>query len=294
MKKGRLTRLHHPLPHGRGSVKGRVRRLLFSFLFLISKSPLHAAFLDKPPSARAAALGESLSADAGLDALAVNPAGLAELPRWSLSLYRTNLLGLSALPYQTFSLGHRTRRRGGWALGVTQLDHALYQEQEIKLGAGFRCDERWRFGAAVSSSRVSVKRYGQDQAYSVDIGLLAVLTPAIEWGASWRRATQPALGKFGESLPSSVRSGAALRFLSAGTILVDGVVDLTNARYSWQAGLEWTLSRRAALRAGLSPVDHRPSFGLGFSAGFLRLDYAVTGAASAFPEQHMGLVLQWK
>ena len=254
-------------------------------LLILGGVSLFAAFEEKPFSARAAALGNSLvGAPLGADAPHENPGALVFVERSGVSLGHTNLYGDADLPSNALSGVFSTKRRGAFGFFVTDFGSTLYREQEMGIAWGGRIRDRAGWGGTVKRQDVRIERYGRLEAYQVDLGVFGRPHPKVGAGVSVKNVTQSHLGGTPESPPALWSAGLSLESFAHGPTSLS-VVSESGGKTSWRAGQEAWLHSSFALRAGFETDPNRFGLGMGFRFSVFALDYAFL-THPILPDQH--------
>ena len=180
-----------------------LKRFVCALLLFSHFSPLFAAFEEKPFSARAAAMGESLvGAPLGLDAPHENPGAIDFTDKSGLSMGHAQLYGDADLPLNALSGVWATKRHGAFGCFLSDFGSSLYREQEAGISWGHRMGDRVGLGATLKRQEVRMERYGSLAAYQVDAGIFGHPLPKVGAGVSVKNLTQSRLGGTPESPPA--------------------------------------------------------------------------------------------
>lgn len=255
------------------------------------------AFLRLGSSARAAALGEAVTAVPDGAASSYNPAALTGPTRLALThaewiqdirhdyLNGTWQRGAGTLGFDLqVSQADGLERRN--APAATPLGEFGVYEWAAGLSWARPLGDRLRLGGTARFLRQSIYDEAASGA-SVDIGGLYRLTSAVTLGAAARH-----LGAMGDldreatDLPLQVRAGVAWR--GSPRLLLAGDVQWSRgASTTLHVGAERQVGRRLVLRAGYQTADSRNlSLGLGLRARLWSLDYAYVPLSSGLGEGH--------
>lgn len=259
-------------------------------LALLIAAPAGAAFEERPFSARAAAVGESLVALPGsVDGIYYNPALLAASSGARVSAGHTRLWGLEDLPQSTLA-GALPSAYGHWGAAVTEFGSALYREQEVALSWAVGVSSAAQAGVTVKNRRIEVERYGQDSALDLDLGVSGRPWPRVSVGASVKNLGGSRL--FGETPPTVLAAGASSEiapgFFVAGAISTDGA-----GRSICRVGQETRLARPFLLRAGFQTGPNRFSIGFGLTWARWVLDYAFLTQGAEFEQSQVNVGWGW-
>jgi hypothetical protein len=255
--------------------------------------PLVAAFEEKPFSARTSALGGAVTAAApeassGLS----NPASLRFLPRPEAQAAHTRLFGDEGLSVNSLSVAFPTRRFGSWGMVMTDFGNDLYREREGILSQSFLAAPRLALGCSVGLATVRMSRYGSLSAWGVDAGLLARVSPSIDFGWTARRLNRPRFSGAREGPPAESRFGAAMKVFRSMTLTLDAV-RTPSGHLTYRSGQEWSLSSRLDIRAGVESRPARYAMGFGFQGWGGRMDYAFSSHPFLGDQHQAALSFPW-
>lgn len=259
----------------------KTRLILFATLLaiLVAGPPygtLRAAFEEKIPAARPAALGGGFVSVAN-DANGVfyNPASLGGLGAANISFSQTSLFNLPDAPYMTLAAAFPTRNIGTLALGYTQFGSSLYRETELTLSQSFTLARKVYFGYNLRNQSVSVTNFGSAAGMGVDVGFHAALSNDFAAGFSAGNITAPMLGSTDEALPQLYRMGISY-YPAAGLIfLLETSKDLLGDELAYHGGAEINISKHFTFRAGTRSNPSGISMGFGVNTGIFRINYAM-------------------
>jgi hypothetical protein len=266
-------------------------RILF-LSWVLSVSPLHAAFEEKPVSARAAALGGAAAGDAeDPDGWLANPAALRFASRPRVLLGHTKLLGEASLPFSTAALSV-PGRWAGWGVLVTDFGNSIYREREVSAAAAFPIAPSAAAGVSVTGSFLNVARYGGGSAFGLDAGVEGRPHRRLSLGVAVKRLNRPGLPGARDALPSQTRAGAALTVLPSAKILMD-VVKSRDRPFVSRVGVEVSPAPILALRLGGESRPSRFTLGMGVKTSFGSLDYAFSSHPFLGDQHHLSLGFEW-
>ncbi len=163
-------------------------------------------------------------------------------------------------------------KMGVGAFGVFRFGDDLYSEQS--LSAGFSN----QFGIASLGFKVNYIQYhaegfGIKNAFSLDFGGLAQVTPQISVGAYIVNLTQSEISA-GERLPT--RLVAAIGFkLDENFLLATEIDKDIDYKAIWKTGFEYTIHKKVFVRSGFSLNPTAIHAGLGAQTRRLKINYAL-------------------
>ena len=244
------------------------------FLGLLLHPYLALAQADVPAGARAAAVGNASVTFPGLWALNNNVAGVATLEKAAAGVYAENRFGLRAFTTMALLAAYPTPKAGTFGLSISRFGDELYSRQSLGLGYGHRLGQ-FSLGAKADVWQVAAQGLGSRKAVALSVGVQAEVTPELFFGAYAYNLNQAKLSDFeDERLPTVMKAGLAYRpyqklLLSAETEKhIDFPAEL-------KAGLEYKPLEKFALRTGYATQTSTVSFGAGFQARQLQVDYAL-------------------
>lgn len=261
------------------------------------------------PSARGAAMGDAFTAAAtGVAALHYNPAGLPWTAQREISfLYQDVVLDVSQ---GSAGIAWPLAPRSAWGALIQYVSYGSTQRTLVSGLAGVAS------GTFTGSDILADLSYGarmgnwgwgvSAKVFSSEIDGAAANAFATDLGLRWQPAESPlALGvtlrnlgtslvydRERERLPLEFRLGAAWEILAKRLLITTDVAKVADENWSGHAGLEYTLANRLALRAGWDgaiDVGNGLTFGAGFRAGNLTLDYAYVPFGKVGNNHRIGL-----
>jgi len=264
------------------------RPALAALLVLLAAVGARGAFEERPASARAAGLGESMTAAGGVESLYYNPAagrftGAAQA-QWG----RAELFGVDELVDQRAAVLWPTARAGAWGLSFNQFGPEFYREREAAVAHAFHLSSGAALGWSLKHSSLALGRYGGTSALGLDAGVLVRVLPRLDMGLAARNLNGPTFDDLPEGPAGEGRAGLAFRPASGFQTFADAVKP-ARGELSWRAGQEITLGPLFTLRLGLRTAPGRFAVGFGARVGALRLDYAFLSHPYLDDQHHMGL-----
>ncbi len=239
--------------------------------------------LIEAPSARAAALGETLTAvQDDIAGLSYNPATLASFRSSQASfLYKQ---GAIEDTYAQFMVGQPTAQ-GGWGAslatydggrgdlfdGTTTRQVTLQRDLLASIGFSSRVG-RSAWGVAGKYLRSNLADVRTAHAHAIDAGLTHTWNSRFRTGVSFQNlGSKLQYDVHQESLPRLIRSGVAIGIKSRSTLFLDGAYHVNDGELTPAAGFETNFGP-LAFRGGMS--KKALSLGAGFLLSPLTLDYA--------------------
>ncbi|MBI4396408.1 MAG: helix-hairpin-helix domain-containing protein [Elusimicrobia bacterium] len=261
-------------------------------LFLVVAVGGQAAFEEKPFSARAAGLGEAMTAlQEGTDFF-YNPAQLRTLRQGELVSGYTRLFSLPDLAQSSLACAFPTRSRGSWGMSARQFGNSMYREQEFSIAHSVFLSSPVALGYSFRLYRLSLSRYGSVSALGMDVGVLGRFHPKVSAGVSFQNVNQPNFSNTTEGPPQQMRFGLAFRPVPMSQTSFD-LVRPVAGRVSLRAGQEMRGSSFLSVRFGAQTEPNRFSVGVGLNARGILLDYAYLTHPFLEGQHHVDLVFRW-
>lgn len=238
---------------------------------------LHAQAVRLDKGARAIGVGGAFTGLANSSfALFYNPAGLMLLPHREVSFFYAQPFGLSELSDFAIAFADpQTLPAGFGAFGAAarRFGFELYNETAVSLGYANVFERRFFFGATLSYQLFSIQGYGNAGVISLDVGILALITPELSLGVSALNLNRPSIGLSNEEIAQVYMAGLSYRVLKNLRAFFDVEKDV---RYpiSFKSGMEFDAVPYVSLRAGFSTEPQRIAGGIGVRYAFVDADYA--------------------
>ncbi len=259
-------------------------RLLLVIFFIVSFC--HPLTAQLNPGARQISMANSdvaLSND--IFALFNNPAGLSQMYWREAGVY------YSPAPYgftelsNGFAAYHEPFEFGSIAAGGMTYGFDLYRESKFVLGYSYSYMKRFFVGAAVNYHTISIKNYGSDGSFYINVGGLAYLTESIKWGFYVQNVNRASFGNYSDQIPIIFNTGFNYEVLESFNFNFAFEKEI-NFKTSLRGGIEYFPIDYLALRIGFSNEPNLYSAGIGIIYSFLNFDYAV------FTHNDLGLTHQ--
>ncbi len=248
-------------------IKSSILIVLFFSLYLSPSAQVS-------PGARQIALSNSdIALSNDVFALFGNPAGLAQLNWRELGVYYSPApFGVSEMAnayagyLEPFSFGNVS-------IGYMQYGFELYKENKIALSFSRMFNNNFFVGAAILYQNLSIQRYGEDNAFVVNLGGLYYLDSHLRIGFYLHNLNRATYGEEDDQIPTSLATGISYDFNSAVTF--NGAIEKElDFEPSFRFGIEYHLIKYLSLRSGFKSVPSSYSVGVGIHYSFLNLDYA--------------------
>lgn len=151
-----------------------IKIYFFTFLLFHFLSYSYALFEYKEIFANSAGLCGAFSSEEQSPAVIYyNPAGIFNIPKYSLSFSNTNLYGLSQLSNNTFCFATEIKSLGKVGFMYNSFGFELYKENLMCFTYANSLKDNFSFGMNIKSLAVDIKNYGSKSFLSFDVGVLA-------------------------------------------------------------------------------------------------------------------------
>lgn len=238
------------------------------------------------PGARQISMANSDVANANdVFTLFNNPAGLSQINWREVGIYYSPApFGLSELA-NGYVAYHQPFSFGSLSVGGMSYGFDLYRETKILLGYSYNFGNNFFSGIVLNYLTTSIKNYGNDATFFINIGALAYLSDRVRFGFSFDNVNRASLGKEKDQVPVLLRSGFSYDLLSELSLNLSVEKDL-KYNPSFQVGFEYNIIEYFSIRSGFSNEPSRYSAGLGINYSIFSLDYAF------YTHQDLGLTHQ--
>lgn len=246
-------------------VKHFITFLICSFLFLYAG----AQTLRQPVSAMYARLNGYSSVHADASAFTSNPAVLASIKRFSVSIYGERKFILNemdqyrinaSLPVQDGNLGLQVNRWGS----------VLFNETEFSLAYGRKMG-RMDAGIRFNYYQLKAASYGKASAVNFDAGFLYHPTDRVSTGIHIYNPLMRNLNETGEKIPFIYSAGFG--YDASDKIFIAAMITKTeNQPVYIQTGVQYCFDEKLMARMGVSTGNTAFYFGAGIQWGQLRFD----------------------
>ncbi|WP_242927804.1 hypothetical protein [Pontibacter vulgaris] len=264
--------------------------LYFSFLFVPWVARAQAGM---PFGARAAGLANASVTHPGLWALQNNVAGIASLTKPQVGVQTSNQFGIRAFNTVALHSVYPTTRYGNYGISISSFGDDLYSQQHIGFGAAHKLGQ-FSLGAKADVWQVAVQGYGSRKAVTLSIGGQAEIIPDLYFGVHAFNLNQAKLSSFeDERLPTILKAGLAYRPYKK-LLLAAETEKQIEFDADFKAGLEYMLLEKLPLRSGFSTQTNQLTFGTGFTARQLQIDYAFSSATLPGNSHHLSLVYTFR
>lgn len=214
-----------------------------------------------------------------------NPAGLAQMNWREIGVYYSPApFGLSELA-NGYAVYHEPTSIGSFAIGGMSYGFELYRESKISLGYSYNYLNSFFAGLTLNYQTISIQNYGDDGAFSLNLGLLAYISNNFRLGFSIQNINRATFGSEEDQIPMILNTG--LSFDVADELTLNFAVEKDiNYKPSFQFGINYDLIEYLSLRVGFSNEPSKYSAGIGINYSLFSLDYAM------FTHNDLGLTHQ--
>lgn len=253
-----------------------MKKILLTVILYLSLSNAFAYDILQPVGGRAAAMGGTSVASRGLWALQNNPAGMANLDRFSFGLYYENHWMLKETAFKSAALAVPVKF-GCLGVSFNQFGSSKYSENKFGLAYAKDFGPYLQIGLQLDYLMLSIGNdYDKQSAVTFELGIQSQVTEKLRLGTYIFNPVHIALQQSinQEKLPIVFRFGAAYQFTKdfVGQCEIEKNTDYEGV--SLRGGLEYEALKDFYLRAGVQTNPGLLSFGLGYEIRFARIDVA--------------------
>jgi hypothetical protein len=267
-----------------------MRYILISVVLFTGMLPYELfAQADAPMSARAAALGNASVTLPDLWALHHNVAGIANLSQPEAGVYVENRFGIRAFTTVALQAVYPTAKYGSYGLSMSRFGDELYNQQSIGLGVAHKLGQ-FSLGGKIDIWQVAVEGYGSRKAVAISVGGQGEIIPGLYFGAHAYNLNQAKLAAFeDERLATVLRAGLSYKPHQKLLLAAETEKNIEHDA-DFKAGVEYQLLKeKLALRSGFSTLTNKATFGVGFQARQLQVDYAFGSTTLLGLSHHLSL-----
>lgn len=221
-------------------------------------------------------MGGSSVASRGLWAMQNNPAGMANIEKFSFGLYYENRWFLPETAYKSGAIALPTKF-GCLGLSFNQFGSSKYSENKFGLAYAKDFGPYFQMGLQLDYLLISQgETYGRQSAITFELGIQSQVTEKLRLGTyifnpvSFR--LQQSLNQ--EKLPIVFRFGAAYQFTKDFVGQCEIEKNTEREGISLRGGLEFEAMKHLYLRAGVQSNPGILTFGLGYAFSFVSIDAA--------------------
>ncbi len=203
-----------------------------------------------------------------------NPAGLAQINWREAGVYYSPApFGLTELA-NGYLAYNEPLSIGSVSLGAMTYGFNLYKESRLIAGFSYNYLNKFFAGIAFNFHMVSIKNYGNANAFYINLGGLAYITKELRWGFSIYNLNRATLGNDKDQIPLIFNSGFSYNLTD--NLSLNAAIEkelLFNA--SIRFGIDYEIVKYISVRSGFQNEPSMFTAGLGINYSIFSLDYAV-------------------
>lgn len=267
--------------------------LLLMLLTGVLLPTLVCAQADVPMGARAAALGNASVTLPDLWALYNNVAGIAHMQQPEVGASVENRFGVHAFTTVALQAVYPTGKFGTYGLSMSRFGDELYSQQSLGVGVAHKLGQ-FSLGAKADVWQVAVAGYGSRKAITLSVGGQGEIIPNLYFGAYAYNLNQARLSSFeDERLATIMKAGLAYKPHQRLLLAMETEKNIDH-KADLKAGIEYqVLKEKLALRTGFSTLTSKATFGAGFQARQLQVDYAFGSTTLLGFSHHLAISYQF-
>lgn len=263
-----------------------MRKIILAVLLIVNVTFLLAVFNDYQPSARARAMSNAYTAISDdADGIFFNPAGISLAP-FSASIGTAQLYGQDFSELRTGSLVYPLPKKYGVVgigtkmFDVEYEDYTLMSESQVTIAHGFQLlsdiHSSVNVGWSANLYNLKFNEYGSDNAFGLNLGVLATMHQRTKFGFSVTNLNNPKVGKTNQhSLPRKLAMGISYTPYDQVTTSVEMKKDFAEDT-EFMGGVELKLFEPLYIRAGVHQNPATWSAGASFRMVGINVDYSYT------------------
>lgn len=203
-----------------------------------------------------------------------NPAGLSQMNWKEVGIYYSPApFGLTELANGYIAYNEPTNL-GSFSIGGMTYGFDLYRETRISAGYSFRYLERFFIGAVLNYQTVSIKNYGNDGVFYLNLGGLAYAADNLRFGFYVHNINRASYGDAEDQIPVVINAGVSYDIIDELSLNFSVDKDI-KYKASFQFGINYDIIEYISLRTGFSNEPSRFSAGLGINYSYFNFDYAM-------------------
>ncbi len=214
-----------------------------------------------------------------------NPAGLSQMNWREVGIYYSPApFGLSELA-NGYAAYHEPSSIGSFSIGGMSYGFDLYRESKIIIGYSYNYLNRIFAGIAINYQTVSIRNYGNDGAFFLNLGVLAYISNNLRLGFSVQNVNRATFGKDDDQIPMILNTGLSYDVVDDLTLNFAVEKDI-KYKPSIQFGINYDIIEYLSIRTGFANEPSKYSAGIGINYSMFSLDYAM------FTHNDLGLTHQ--
>lgn len=236
------------------------------------------------PGAKEIAMSNSTVAeDNNIFSILYNPSGIAiDSTRKFGIFFSPSPFGLKELrnSFATF-----TEPFGNFSISVGYKNYGfeLYKENQVYIGSAVKLLPNFRLGISFSINSLSIKKYGQSNYFSCNLGNIIKIDESLNVAYSIRNIY---LSQYDEAVKKPLALEGGVAFHKYDFILTASLLKETNYNFSYSLGADYRIIRYINIRAGFRNYPNSFSFGVGVNYSLVSFNYA------GFNNMNLGLTHQ--
>jgi hypothetical protein len=232
-----------------------------------------AAFEKVESGAFSVSMGNALVAvPSTINAVFYNPAALDTFSNITAGLSFRNFYGLPEVQQVDLAVNFPLFGQPV-AMGINSYGNSVYHEFQIFFAGLIPIYSNLQFGISFQSYFLSIKGYGADNSYGLNLGMLYTMSKQISCAAVMYNINQPVIGQSGEYLPQGFSLGFAYYPESQIILAVEIFKDIRYAP-DYRMGISYKFNLPLFVRIGIQDTANCYCVGLGTVFSAFKLDYA--------------------
>lgn len=225
-------------------------------------------------------------------ALFNNPAGLSQQNWREFSFYYSpSPFGISKLANGA-AVYHEPTIYGSFAIAYTNYGFDLYKENNFLVAYSNRFLQNFFIGITVSYKNLTIKNYGNNNALTVLVGGIAVITKDLKVGFAVDNLTRSSYGKDDNQIPMIFDFGFSYTFLSK-LVFNAAIEKEIDYNTSLRVGFDYQIIKYLNLRIGAMNEPSSFSAGIGINYSIFEIDYGVFNHQDLGFTHQIGITLQF-
>jgi hypothetical protein len=210
----------------------------------------------------------------GAESIFFNPAGASYTQNASFMIFTSRLFGLRELSHKATAAIFPSPY-GHFCLRLQTFGNAIYRENIFAGGWGYQLRRRVYYGLLCRINHIYIKKYDSALSFTIDAGILFMLSDRILLGLSASNLNHGKMGKSKDMIPQIIRAGVSYRPMAGLTLAVELDKD-PRFPVEFKCGMEACPLENLMLRCGFGREPSVFSTGIGISWQSFRIDYAIT------------------
>lgn len=261
-----------------------LRKLFFIFLFL-SAAGIYAQTDNPVTGARAAALANTSVTIGDEWSLFNNPGAMAAAEDRGFGATHERRFGIAGFNTYAATAVFPLERYGTPGLGFYRFGDELFSIQKILLGYSHKI-QNISLGIRADYTQLSIQDFGSKGVFVLSFGGTARILEQLFFGANIYNITQTKLAGYqDERIPVVMKAGLSYRPSEKLMVNVETEKNIEQPALL-KAGVEYRIIDDVFLRTGVALKPYIGTYGVGFTPGNFRFDYALSS------HSNLGLIHQ--